>query len=616
MKVVLRCCLFIYCISVNAQNCFELDLNHYQNDELKLIYTLNSAPQSDTLIFSFPATVPGTYDTQDYGRFVTAFEAFDKLQKPLPLKRKGLNSWYIFKARDLHHIAYRVEDIIDKSVRTHPIFQPGATAFDTSGVFLLNGGGVFGYIEGSEKQTLIIKIKKPKHLYGVTALENKTENDSLQVFTAASYHQLVDCPVFFTKPDTVCFNINQTKVTLSVYDVQGKSRAHFLYNALKRDMQAVAKVLPVLPVKAYTFIIYIDDLQALGDVLNGKAMPLLKKIKLALKFRNLGLGALEHGNSSVYYLGDFGPGISMHDLQLESQLSSAAIHEFMHIITPLGLHSECIGNFNYQHPVMSKHLWLYEGVTEYFAQYIKYKGGVYTEQEFINVMQEKFRSGASFPIQSMAFTEMSARVLEPKYQAYYTQVYERGAALAFLLDAEIQRLTERKKTLLDVVLQLHAQYGPMRSFAEDSCFNMFTNAVHPDLKEFFETYINGKTPWQPNNQLQALNLVFYDTLRVYSKLSPLQKEQNDIEIKQLNGGAMIEILKTGPKEWAGFISGDKINYAEYSSALEAIENTNDILVLPVYRKGKKITLQITPKMGYYLKYKVLQKLDGADFLLK
>ena len=75
----------------------------------------------------------------------------------------------------------------------------------------------------------------------------------------------------------------------------------------------------------------------------------------------MGGGALEHGNSSFYVLPDFG------DSTFTSMIKRVALHEFMHIFTPLNLHSEQIGNFDYVEPKMSKHLWLYEGVTEYFA---------------------------------------------------------------------------------------------------------------------------------------------------------------------------------------------------------------------------------------------------------
>jgi predicted metalloprotease with PDZ domain len=40
-------------------------------------------------------------------------------------------------------------------------------------------------------------------------------------------------------------------------------------------------------------------------------------------------------------------------------------HEFFHIVTH-SIHSKEIQDFDYNDPKMSEHLWMYEGVTEYF----------------------------------------------------------------------------------------------------------------------------------------------------------------------------------------------------------------------------------------------------------
>jgi predicted metalloprotease with PDZ domain len=39
--------------------------------------------------------------------------------------------------------------------------------------------------------------------------------------------------------------------------------------------------------------------------------------------------------------------------------------------TPLSIHSKEIQDFDYNDPKMSQHLWMYEGVTEYFANLFK-----------------------------------------------------------------------------------------------------------------------------------------------------------------------------------------------------------------------------------------------------
>ncbi|MBK8777324.1 MAG: hypothetical protein IPO25_07900 [Saprospiraceae bacterium] len=46
-------------------------------------------------------------------------------------------------------------------------------------------------------------------------------------------------------------------------------------------------------------------------------------------------------------------------------------HEFFHILSPLNIHSEELLKFNFSNPIMSKHLWLYEGMTEYLSNHVQ-----------------------------------------------------------------------------------------------------------------------------------------------------------------------------------------------------------------------------------------------------
>ena len=594
---IISSCLIIPLV---AQHIYEVDLNKIKNDVLPVKLNLSKSPQTDQVIYSFPATVPGTYDTQDFGRFVLSMDAKTEDGKKLKVKKDGNNSFIISDAKKLKYLEYTVEDILDKKVKKNPIFSPVATNFVSGKNFIFNNGGIFGFFEGEESNPIEIKITKPASLYGATSLPQTELRETQQNFRANSYHQLMDCPIMFSVPDTAQFYVGKTKVTLSVYDLNGIPRAKHFYETLKRDMQAVDAFLPDLPVDNYTFIVYVDDLKEIGKALSGK-MGLFKKIKLALKFRSLALGALEHGNSSTYYLADFGPNTSsIKELSLDNQLSGAAIHEFMHILTPLGLHSQHIGNFNYTKPIMSKHLWLYEGVTEYFANLIKYKGGVYTPEEYLREMESKLSQGLSFPVNEMSFTEMSSNVLEEKYHKQYGQVYQRGAVLAMLLDAEIQRLTAGKKTLIDVMLSLNARYGANKSFDEELFFSEFVKEVHPDLQNFFSLYIEGKNQWKPNEQLNYIGISYHDSLQESGMLSPLIEKDNDIKLKAIGIGLEQLVMKTGANEWAGFKPGDVISVSDYRDAFEPNGKKlkeGEVAKLRVKRNKEFITLEIKAKYG-------------------
>ena len=586
---------------VFSQHLYEIDLNKIEKDVLPVKMTLSKAPQTNQVTYSFPATVPGTYDTQDFGRFVLSMNAKTADGKNLKVKKQGNNSFIISDAKKLKYLEYRLEDIMDRKVKKHPIFDPVATNFEEGKHFLFNNGGIFGFFEGEEADPIEIKISKPSQLYGSTSLPQIQSNNGQQHFKANSYHQLIDCPIMFSVPDTAQFYVGKTKVTISVFDVNGVPRAKHFYDVLKRDMQAIDDFLPDLPVDNYTFIVFVDDLKEIGQAMSGK-LGLIKKIKLALKFRNLGLGALEHGNSSTYYLADFGGALSdVKELSLDNQLSGAAIHEFMHILTPLGLHSERIGNFNYTNPMMSKHLWLYEGVTEYFANLIKYKGGVISPDEYLKEMEAKLAQGLDFPVSEMSFTEMSEHVLEEKFHKHYGQVYMRGAVLAMLLDAEIQRLTSGQKSLIDVMLLLNARYGANRSFDEQTFIAELVKEVHPDLQQFFSNYIEGKNQWKPNDQLNYVGISYYDSLQESVLLSPFNAKDNDITLKAIGGIGLEQlVVETGPNEWAGLKKGDIINLNDYRSAIEPNGQKlkeGEIAKLKVKRNNEVIILDVFVKYG-------------------
>ena len=238
-------------ITLFSQHLYEIDLNRIEKDVLPVKMNLSKAPQKDQVTYSFPATVPGTYDTQDFGRFVLSMNAKTADGKNLKIKKQGNNSFIISDAKKLKYLEYRLEDIMDRKVKKHPIFDPVATNFEEGKHFLFNNGGIFGFFEGEEADPIEIKISKPSQLYGSTSLPQIQSNYGQQHFKANSYHQLIDCPIMFSVPDTAQFYVGKTKVTISVFDVNGVPRAKHFYDVLKRDMQAIDDFLPDLPVDNY-----------------------------------------------------------------------------------------------------------------------------------------------------------------------------------------------------------------------------------------------------------------------------------------------------------------------------------------------------------------------------
>ena len=443
---------------------------------------------------------------------------------------------------------------------------------------------------------------------GATFLEERpapTPATALTTLSARNYHALIDNPIVVAPADTAGFWVNNTRVTIACIDFRGKKHAAHFKSLLEADLQAVAQFMPVLPVDNYTFLITVADFtevgQAIQDAQAGNIKP-LALLRALLRMRGQGLGALEHNTSSLYFLGDFG--VDLPDLNLDGQLASSAVHEFMHIVTPLGLHAPAIHDFNYANPSMSQHLWLYEGVTEYFSHLIRLQGGRVTVDEFLAEMQGKIRSGERFPFEKMSFAEMSTNVLEKGYKEQYGHVYDRGAVLAWLLDAEIRRLTNDARSLRDVVLDLHAQYGPNRPFDEAGFYDAFAAASHPEMRSFFSQYIEGRQALPYAQMLAPLGVTYRDTVEVWKTVSPLDRRENDLRLEPGVRGGLRTVKKVGKDEWAGLQPGDVVDSGKLIEALGKAA-AGEVLTFNVVRAGQPAVLSVPVRKEKSLLFRTL-----------
>ena len=555
----------VFSISILAQDYnYSVDLVNVSNDKIA-VELKNINISQDEVLFNFPKTIPGTYATQNYGVYIDNFKAFDREGRSLKVKKSGENTFAISGATELSRIQYYVNDSWDSKVKKNKIFEPAGTNWEKGENFVFNNAGIFGYFQGEELKPFKIEINKPASLYGLSVLATEvTENK--QMFKAKDYHQLVDCPILFAAADTAQFKVLNTSVTIGVYsEFEGKF-ASKIYDELKESMQAIAQFVGKLPVENYSFLIYLSDQTELGaQLVDGISISAIAKLaKLG------GVGALEHGNSSFYYLvymGDEEISGPLGDINYIDILKDVAIHEFMHIFTPLNLHSEHIGNFNYTEPVMSKHLWLYEGITEYFAGLIQLQAGIISLEDYFNkTMKEKVAMASRYPYEEMSFTEMSENVLEKPYSKQYMQVYQRGAVMGLLLDLEIARLTNGQKTLKDVVITLGKRYGADKSFDEEAFIKEFVAEVHPDLQLHFDKYVTGKEDLPINEYLARIGLDYNKVVDVKIPQMPYESESikldNSINARLTGQTSIKKVMKDLDSI---FQKGDKFNMQDWKA---------------------------------------------------
>ncbi len=433
---------------------YDVDITKIEADS----FYVNLAVQgwtADSAIFQFAATAPGTYEVEDAGRFVGGFKAFDASGKELPAYKLGTNQYVIRNSQSLSKISYEMDDTYSSSLPALPA-PMGGTNIEKDNA-LINGQMIFGFFKGYQSNPIYITYHFPKDWKIGTALEAKNGT-----YYAESYDQLVDSPVLLGKLSTASMKIGGTKVNIYCYSQNGILTADSLAAYLKTMLKAADKFIDGLPVKHYTFLFHFRK-------------------DIGLRF-----GAWEHSYSSEYYM----PERSIQETS--GLLLSFTSHEFFHIVTPLNIHSEIIEHFNFETPVPSKHLWLYEATTEWAAQMMQIRGGIYSESEFLDQITQKMRRSDRFD-PSVSLVDLSLGSYGAQ-RSQYENIYHKGALTVMLLDMRLLELSKGKMGLREVVKKLSKQYGPKKSFPENGFFELIVKMTYPEIKDFFDAYVKGSEP--------------------------------------------------------------------------------------------------------------------------
>lgn len=448
-----------------------IDLNVVKDDKVMVTITPPTFT-SNEIVYHMPKIIPGTYSSDDYGKYIDEFKAYDKKGNEIAVTKLDVNSWNITAAKTLAKVTYWVNDTFDtekgQGFGTEDIFSPAGVNISESKNFVINNHMFVGYFENLKDITHKVTIMHPADLFGATSLIDIDASNTKDVFETARYNDFLDNPIMYSKPDSVTFIVDGMEILFSVYSPNGVHNAKTLSGDLEKTMRAQKKFLGTFNSnKKYTVLLYLSEM----DKADAK-----------------GFGALEHNTSTTVVFPEMMPAAA-----LGEQLKDVVSHEFFHIVTPLSIHSKEIHNFDFNAPKMSKHLWMYEGVTEYFANLFQVNQGLIDESDFYERMSGKI-DHASTLNDTMPFTLMSVNVLDKPYKDQYLNVYEKGALIGMCIDIIIREKSNGERGILDLMKKLSAEYGSKKPFNDEELFDKIVKLTYPEVGEFLTTYVSGTTP--------------------------------------------------------------------------------------------------------------------------
>ena len=572
-------------------------------DDKVLVTVTTPKINTDEVTYSIPKIVPGTYTEDNYGKYIEDVKAFDAKGALLSVTKKDDNNWTIKNAKALRTITYLVNDTYDtengKGFGKEDVFSPAGTNIDAGVNFMINMHGFVGYFLDKIDLPYKVTISHPETLWGATSMIDLDTTATTDVFITSRYAELVENPVMYAKPDYTTFTVDGMDILIGVYSPTGKVTAESITPEMKTMMTAQK-----------TF---------LGKINANKKYSVLLYLSTMAQTDAKGFGALEHPTATTVVLPEMLP-----KEELVKSMKDVVSHEFFHIVTPLTIHSKEIQYFDYNAPKMSEHLWLYEGVTEYFANLFQINQGLIDETEFYSRIAEKIEHAKKLN-DTMPFTTMSANVLVAPYKDQYLNVYEKGALIGMCIDIIIREKSNGERGILDMMHQLANEYGVSKPFNDNELFAKITELTYPEVGAFLTQYVSGPTPIPYETYLGKVGVtkamekapgnVFLKGQMPYITVNP-----NTKEISVIPSSESIDFYKN-----LGLKGGDiivAINEKPYSleNIYEMISESqnwkeNDAITVKIKRDGKEQTIKGKVKLPYEEK-EGLKATDATKTTLK
>lgn len=581
----------IYLTQGHAQDTTRVEVTLEQDEKGRLPVSVYP-PKTDQSDWTFiiPEIIPGTYMMVNYRRFYHNITAYDAAGHELKTKRKDNYIYIRGKGSGLHHLEYEVGQSLGDGKIWDNILTCAGTIF-TDSSYLFNFQLVNGYFEGYERSPFKISFAKEQPMHASGALKAVERGEGLDVFHTQDYAQLIDQPVLYaTTPDTASVVIDGHTFKIAVHAERNIITSEKLKPSIHRIMNAVRSFSGFSTPEDYYFIFYYVD----PDRLKGL-------------FKTFGMGsALEHNQSSVYYFGEY----ETYDPDF-SNLDWIGTHEYLHTITPLTVHSEKIEDFDFAQPDMSRHLWLYEGSTDYFSALLNSQHG----------LSNKLSSALNFAIYEAekrklrSMTESSEDIIKKNMFSFINKVfqlsnfYEKGKLISFGIDMELAMRSKGELRLLDVLLQMKKDLEG-RPFDDNELIELLTKYTYPEMRGYYVKYIEGKelVPYQ-----QYLNKLGWTYIPSGSKV---RSYAGKINIRY-NTEADAYTITRVTKNTLGLKKGDIITRINgVKATLENARQFNffsyiywpqadDELILQVQRDDQYLTLNGKPELCRKIKYSMM-----------
>ncbi|WP_213609793.1 M61 family peptidase [Pseudoalteromonas sp.] len=416
-----------------------------------------------------PAWRTGRYEILNLANGVRYFKASDNKGNALKWEKIEHSTWRV-------HLNEPTQVNIDYQVYAN---EPGKRArhIDDSHAFV-NASGFFMFSESFRQEPVTVELNVPKGWRSVSGMENYKNKHS---FKASDYDVLVDSPIETGINQHYSFVVDGRNYELVIWG-QGNYDVDLMLKDLKTLVSTGNLIWDSYPYKRYVFIVHATS---------GAS------------------GATEHINSTIIQR----PRNRFGSREDYLAFISTAAHEFIHTWNVKAYRPKGLTPYDYTNINYSKLLWMAEGSTSYFEDYLLVRSGIQTTDEFFNILSKTINRHLSMTgreVQSASETSFDKWINQGDDHArnYSTSIYLEGALISMALDIDLLEKSQGKISYRDVHSELYKQHKLPKGFTEQDVLAILKQLTGRDYSAWWQANVSSPANLDFDALLSKVGLSF------------------------------------------------------------------------------------------------------------
>jgi predicted metalloprotease with PDZ domain len=509
----------------------------------------------ETSSWSLPVWTPGSYLVREFSGKIDRVSAKDEKGNPLEVLKTDKNTWTVAHEGEPFTLQYRVY-AFEESVRTSFLDDSRAAIMPTSTLLYPDGFDI----------PVTVEFHPPFNSWKINSA--LAEKSGEWIRSASGKDDLYDSPTEIGTHKAIPFEAAGKPHILAMIG-DGNYSIDSIITDLTKVIEAQTAVFGENPTGPYIF--FVNNTEKRG-------------------------GGLEHTNASCNQFprdGYNGDG--------NKSFLALMSHEYFHIWNVKRLRPVALGPFNYDAENYTTSLWIAEGFTSYYDDNILFREGLYTEEEYLKILERSVNYVSNNPgdkVQSVAESSFDAWVKAYRRHENSGNVevsyYSKGSMLAFWLDLTIITQSKGKYTLDDAMRTAWQELylvNPEKGYTEAEFSAILERFAGMSLKEFYSSYVFGTATPDYKPLLEEIGV------------DVVEKEKSGkawlgLEISPAN--QILSVREDGPAGKAGLNAFDQIlavNNIQLTGSFSAASDTmriGETIEVTVLRRGLMRTFEVAP----------------------